>query len=237
MGKIVFSGIAVTDIRGKIGGTVFSRNRAGAFARNNVIPTDPESIFQTERRAVLGFISQNWRELSEEERRLWINAAESGEWKLKDSLGQFFNPSGLQLFVSLNTGAYYFGGFMSEPPSPQTFPEPFQPVLNVQSDGSAFVHMSFEDVPETIPEYFIVQLYCTIGLSAGIMSPKQSLYKQVMRWDEGYPFRHVDFSTEYEARLGAWPPGLYIHCRMSWISRISGQILHFAQCKAEILTS
>jgi hypothetical protein len=44
--KIKFSGIGVVDGRGKLNGTVFSRNRSGAIARVKVTPINPNTAAQ-----------------------------------------------------------------------------------------------------------------------------------------------------------------------------------------------
>ncbi len=59
MALIVF-GQGVSQIRGKIGGTVFSRNRGGAYARNFVVPTNPGSPAQVAIRGIVTFLVNKW---------------------------------------------------------------------------------------------------------------------------------------------------------------------------------
>ncbi len=70
MAKIKFGAI-VTDMRGKVGSQVFSRNKSGAYARSfkvNVLSATPAQI--TTRNRLAGF-SAAWRSLTQEQRDSW----------------------------------------------------------------------------------------------------------------------------------------------------------------------
>lgn len=65
-------GGGVADIRGSIGGTVYSRNRYGAYARNRTIPVDPSSTAQQKIRSVMGSVKASWFEtLTVAQRAAW----------------------------------------------------------------------------------------------------------------------------------------------------------------------
>ena len=63
MAKIKLSAI-VSEMRGKLNGSVFSKNRGGAYIRTKVTPVNPQSLAQGLVRATLTNLSQAWRGLT-----------------------------------------------------------------------------------------------------------------------------------------------------------------------------
>ena len=97
--KLKFGAI-VTDGRGKIGGHVASKNRAGAYLRTKVTPINPNTVAQKQARGVLASLSQSWSHLDDGQRQGWNDAVK--EWGTTDIFGDIKNPSGINLFVKLN---------------------------------------------------------------------------------------------------------------------------------------
>lgn len=98
---IIEVGPIVSDIRGSINGVTFGRNPAGLFARQRVVPVNPNTPLQVRRRAELAQASIGWRnDLSQPQRDAW-NALGSVTI-FKNALGQDFNPSGIMLFIRSN---------------------------------------------------------------------------------------------------------------------------------------
>ena len=104
--KLKFGAI-VTDGRGKIGGHVASKNRAGAYLRTKVTPTNPNTVAQVQARNILASLSQLWQTLTEDQRSGWNNAVK--EWGTTDIFGDIKNPSGINLFVKLNANLMSVG--------------------------------------------------------------------------------------------------------------------------------
>ena len=104
--KLKFGAI-VTDGRGKIGGHVASKNRAGAYLRTKVTPTNPNTVAQMQARSVLSSLSQQWSTLSESQRLGWNEAVK--EWGTTDIFGDIKKPSGINLFVKLNSNLISVG--------------------------------------------------------------------------------------------------------------------------------
>src|SRR3989304_844529 len=61
-------GAIVSEIRGKIAATVFSRNRGGAVIRNRIKPINRRSVGQSTRRQVLGSLASSWRGVAQANR-------------------------------------------------------------------------------------------------------------------------------------------------------------------------
>lgn len=100
-------GALVVDGRGKIGGHVASKNKAGAYIRTKTTPTNPQTVAQTAARNLFGSISQAWSGLSQTVRDGW-NAAVA-EWQTTDIFGDLKQPSGKALFQRLNNQAQSAG--------------------------------------------------------------------------------------------------------------------------------
>lgn len=71
MAKVSF-GSGVAEIRGSIGGTVYSRNSGGAYIRTRIAPIQPGSTRQEEAKSVFAAGVNNWTNaLSQLQRDMW----------------------------------------------------------------------------------------------------------------------------------------------------------------------
>ena len=104
--KLKFGAI-VTDGRGKIGGHVASKNRSGAYLRTKVTPSNPNTVAQAQARGILASLSQGWGQLTDSQRQGWNDAVK--EWGTTDIFGDIKNPSGINLFVKLNSNLLSIG--------------------------------------------------------------------------------------------------------------------------------
>lgn len=92
----------MTDGRGKLGGQVASKNRAGAYVRTKVTPVNPNTSFQSAVRQRLSSLSKEWGALTEDQRLSWNEAANSGQWNKNDIFGDARRPTGKNLFTGIN---------------------------------------------------------------------------------------------------------------------------------------
>lgn len=99
MAKIKF-GMMMTDARGKLGGQVFSKNRAGAYIRTKVSPSNPQTSYQTKVRSNLAMLSSGWNALTASQISQWNSAVDA--WQSTDVFGDIKKPTGKNLFVKLN---------------------------------------------------------------------------------------------------------------------------------------
>jgi len=100
MALCTFGG-GVTEIRGKIGGTVFSRGAGGAIMRKNTMPINPRSPLQNMRRSRVAFLSTYWsKTLTPQQRTDWIAYAQGTTWT--NRLGQTIQINGLAAFLRVN---------------------------------------------------------------------------------------------------------------------------------------
>ena len=112
---IIIPGAMVSQASGRIGGTIFSRNRGGAYVRNGSIPTTVTTRAAQSVKAILAAQSQAWGALDDEIKEQWR------EWATQNPvinrLGQSRTLSGHQAFVQIN-GRLVYAGFdaLDSPP-------------------------------------------------------------------------------------------------------------------------
>ena len=99
MAKLKF-GMIVTDMRGKLGGHVFSKNRSGAYSRTKVTPVNPQTASQTAVRSLFAQISQGWSGLTQANRDSFNGRV--ADYSKTDVFGDLKNPSGKALYQRLN---------------------------------------------------------------------------------------------------------------------------------------
>lgn len=87
----------ISEARGSTGGTVFSRNRAGAYTRNRTKPVDPSSPKQNIQRTIMSGSVVAWRNLTADQRDLFNAKALSTSFT--NRIGESFHPSGMNLFM------------------------------------------------------------------------------------------------------------------------------------------
>jgi len=95
-----YIGLLSSAASGKLGGVVASHNRGGAYFRKHVVPVQPRTASQTANRNQLAAFSSAFKSLTASQIAGW-NALGSSV-TLKDKLGNSYNPTGQQLFVSCN---------------------------------------------------------------------------------------------------------------------------------------
>ena len=98
MALIKFGG-GVAAISGTIAGTVYARNRAGAYSRNWAKPINAPTIPQSQRRVLFGQTASMWSELSLAARDGWNALAATTE--RKNRLGDTYQPTGRQIFMEV----------------------------------------------------------------------------------------------------------------------------------------
>jgi hypothetical protein len=86
---------------GSVAGQTSSRNRFGQYRRTRAVPVNPNTSFQVDTRGRLTDLSQAWRTLSSGQRAGWADLG--AQMSRTDSLGQTYNLTGLQAYVSVNS--------------------------------------------------------------------------------------------------------------------------------------
>lgn len=100
---IVKFGIVVTGIRGSLGGTIFSANKAGPFCRQWSRPVNPRSLKQQTQRSRLSSHGPYWLALTQAQRDDWDTYAAAAPQEKTNSLGEAYHASGYNWFCQINT--------------------------------------------------------------------------------------------------------------------------------------
>lgn len=215
--KIKFSAL-VSDMRGKLNGSVASRNRGGSYLRNKTTPVNPQTPEQQAVRSNFGNISSQWRGLEEASRENFRQFAK--EMPYIDIFGDQRYLSGSQMFQRTGINRSLVG----EPPldNPE-FPEAF-PIFSEEISFSLIssldgVALAFQNLPATSDEMLLL-IYATPGQSAGITFAKNKL--RLLGAFETGAGGSLSISTEYTSRLGAPSEGSKVFVRMALIDVVAG---------------
>lgn len=217
------------SISGKVNGSVFSRNKGGAYVRSRGVVSNPKSIAQSAVRAVFGAISQAWKGLTQVQRDAW-NAATSN-FPYQNRLGDTKLLSGFALHQKLNNNlATLNRPFIANPPQPQEV-SAFETIgVDIDTSGAdpvMFLEGTFTDPSSTSGS---VVVFATPSLSPGV-----SNFSNDLRLLGNYPIATVvaktDIFTDYEAIYGTVTEGSKVGFKAYVIDRTTGQ------ATAEIKTS
>lgn len=216
MARVLFSGVAGVDMRGKLNGSVFSKNKGGAYVRVKVTPVNPQTTSQQNARNRLSTNSQAWRGLTESQRQGWIDAAVN--FPYTDIYGNSKQLSGFQLYVKLNTNLALIGEpAIDDAPAPVAIPQ--LELTSVTADDSANTVIIAGTTP--VPADFAMVVMATPNVTPG-----KSFVKNLFRFISAEPAAATspfDISAEYTPVFGDPVVGNKIFVKAFYVSTITGQ--------------
>ncbi len=123
------------EMRGSIGGWVFSRNSSGPYIRNRGVPVNPNSPLQQLRRAAFQDVAAAWTAIAgPQQRQAWNEWASQVSWL--NPLGQTIKLSGFNQFLRLNCARVLAGSaIQSDPPTEFVLPSPITGLVVSADDG------------------------------------------------------------------------------------------------------
>ena len=225
MAKIKF-GMMMTDARGKLGGQVFSKNRAGAYVRTKVTPSNPRTISQMESRSILGTLSAGWNGLTDAQRASFNNAVNG--WQKTNIFGDMVKPTGKNLYTSLNKNLLQ-ANLSPVNVAPQKMDLPaltsFVPTIDI---AESEIDLGIASVPTNV----VLQVSATPTLNAGVnyVSGKARVLLYVSAGA-------VDAAAIFDAyvdRFGAPTAGANIHFQLKYVGT-NGQAGVPVSAKAEYI--
>jgi len=223
--KAQFGALVVAG-SGKINGWVASRNRGGAYFRTKVTPINPSTTAQQNARGILGSLSTQWSQLTEAQRLSFNNAV--ADFAKTDIFGDIRNPSGINLYVKLNTNLINTGqAQISSAPAKEEFIfSPIQGLEMVEGDQS----LNFT-LGNALNDGAVVLLFATPTLTNGTSFVKNRLRSIGFVAVDGVD---IDGSTGYTAKYGAFGLGANIVVGFRIISA-TGQASVFQSAKADVV--
>lgn len=223
---IKMSGIGITEISGKFGGTVGARNKTGMIARNRVKGTNPKTNKQITQRAAFATQSASFRDLTAAERLAWQRAAESGEWPYRNRLGEAAQPSGSQLFNRLNDNIVSVGGTpITTPPLKVAMSQITLGALT-SAAGTPALSLVFTG---TIGADETLVVEGTFGTSPGVSNP--SRFNKLTNYTSTSP---ANLLASYQAVFGNPIAGTKIFIRCYLVNDTTGQRIDVGQVSAVV---
>lgn len=215
MAKIKLSAI-VSEMRGKLNGSVFSKNRGGAYLRTKVTPVNPQTISQGNVRARLTTFSQAWRALTAAQITAWNSAVSN--FVGTDIFGDIKTPSGINLYNKLNLNLAAAGQpHIDNPPLPVG--TGYVSALALAADASSStIAATFTAIGGTAGQTVIVQ--ATKGVSAGKNFVK-SEYRQIGTFS-GSATSPQAIGAMYVAKFGTMTAGQKIFVRLAFVDNTTG---------------
>lgn len=215
MAKIKYT-FAVADLRNKYNGSVFSKNRAGAYVRNKVTPVNPQTIAQVAVRNIFTTLSQNWRGLTEAQRLGWASQVEN--FKRTDIFGDLRTPSPLNLYMRINGNLQAVGAaVISEAPVPGDSPSVDSLVLNADVSDT---ELSIGFTPGVVPANTAWLVEATPGVSPGVNFVKSEY--RVITVLPATTGTGEDILAAWQAKYGTMLAGQKIFVRVTPISTVTG---------------
>lgn len=195
MAKVKY-GEMIADLRGKINGTVHSKNRSGQYMRNKTSPVNPQSTSQSGVRNSFTTFAQGWRSLTATQRASWSGVVDA--FTKSNVFGDTVRLTGANLYMMLNRVIATIGGTaITTPPIPAA----------VTGVTSASVAADVSDATilltyaPAIPATQTTQVWATAPQSAGVTFVKNKYrYIGKMVTANASPF---DITSMYEAKFGA----------------------------------
>jgi hypothetical protein len=208
-------GSFVVDGRGKINGHVASKNRAGAYLRGKVTPSNPQTAAQSDVRARLSAFSQAWSGLTENQRAAWNAAVTS--WMTNNVFGDGIMPSGKNLFTRLNANNNLIGGaVLSTPPLPVATTTADISNLAISVGGTS---LEFDFANAAAGQYLVIE--ATAPQTPGTYNPSGRY--RVIDTQQQTPAGTVDVWAEYVSKFGAPVAGQKVFLRVKSIVTATGQ--------------
>lgn len=213
--KVKFGAI-ITDGRNKVGGHVLSKNRGGAYMRTKVTPSNPQTSFQNAARNRITTFSQNWRALTQAQRNAWESAVSN--FTKTDIFGDIKNPSGINLYVKLNSNLVEIGAApITLPPLPTSVIGPAT-ITFTAAAGAATASLAWTGGAVPVDTAWIIRMTPQV-------SPGKSFVKNLYR--DTVFFAAADVTptsvvTEFVARFGTLVAGQKIFVEVTACGTLTG---------------
>lgn len=110
----IFRSSILADIRGSIGGSVYSRNRSGAIIRNRTNPINPNTAAQSIVRSRMADAANAFGLLSAADQTLWNDYAQLVP--SFNSLGEMYTPTAKQRYIQSNLNLLTVGQPQAQTP-------------------------------------------------------------------------------------------------------------------------
>lgn len=214
MARVLFSGFGIVDMRGKVNGTVASKNRSGAYLRTKVTGSNPRTPAQLTARGRLTFNSQAWRSLGLLVIAAW-NSAVDGYAK-SNVFGNKVNPTGKNLYTALNNNLASVGvAPIATVPLPEGAEQPVLTDLSMADDGVGSITVTGTTAASK------VQIWATAPQSPGVRFFKGKY--RLIGFLPGNAVTAAAIGPLYVTRFGAPAAGQLVAVQVVAINATTGE--------------
>lgn len=217
MAKIKYSAL-VSDMRGKLNGSVASKNRFGSYYRNKVTPVNPQSSFQQNARQRFGALSSQFKDLTLSQINAWNEAAQN--FPVTNIFGDQVFLTGQMLYNRLNGNLAKLGiAPVQTAPAPASFPE-FGISTGVADISDGLVSILLTGI-SSIPAGMSMVVYATrpVPLTKSFLKNEYRFIGQPDSVTNG----SADISAVYTDRFGNFAVGQKIGVRVALVKDSNGQ--------------
>lgn len=190
------SGSIVSDIRGKVGTEIYSRNKFGSYVKSYAVPVQPGTAFQDTAQDRLATCIASWQSLSDADRLAWNDYA--GSVSFSNGVGLPSKLSGYNLFVSRKMNLLV----VDQTINPSLGPGNSPPNFNIFISTSTTVLLRVTVTSDSAPNNFRIVVMMSPPVSSGVMSPNSTRY-DFIDYLTLTPGESGSLLSAYTARFGA----------------------------------
>lgn len=213
---IFIPGVAVSQISGRVGGSIFSRNRGGQYIRNGSKPSVVTTQYAQAIKALTANFSAQWRNLTADQQEAWREWATQNPFT--NRLGQQRTLSGHQAYVKLNVRlAAAKGNELTVPPM-GVAPEGVLPTGITYTASPQKVEVAFTSSPTDTN--VAVQVWAYLSDSTGVAYVKNRLALVMTTPDEATS--PINITTALTERFGTIQAGQKLHVGLNAINLTTG---------------
>ncbi|GAH70394.1 unnamed protein product [marine sediment metagenome] len=211
-------GPVVAAASGKIGGTVFSRNRYGVYARQWVLPTVSTSEDALQQKALLGGISAAFAALTDDQKLQWNEWAQSNP--MTNRIGDQQILTGHAAYVRINMRVQKGGiGEIATPPVGVS-PLALATITLTVDIGPGEFSFAFAPTPTPAPEALVVQACYVDSTSINFV---ENLFRTI-GYSGGAEASPFDIEAAFVAKFGTPQVGNVVHVKVWHIDNSTGLI-------------
>lgn len=222
MAKYNASGVG-GDIRGKLGNTVFSRNKGGAILRQKVTPNNPQTPAQQAVRQNFGQNSKAWSgTLTQGQRDAWTAFAAANP--VRNVFGNSITLTGLAMYNRLNQILLQIGQpKISNPPADYSVVQaPGVSGFSIDDELIGATFLKGAGMMDATTDYYV---FATSSLAVG-KNPNQNLYRFLGAYHSTVSAADaIDISAAYQTVFGAPTLAKNVWLDVQQVNNTTGAIL------------
>lgn len=224
-------GPTIAAASGSIGGTVFSRNRYGAYTRNRAIPVSPNTAYQAAAKQYLSQASQNWRDLTDAQRLQWNTWAQSNP--VTDNLGQSQILQGNSAYVMLATRLLQMGQSLPTAPPSVAAPAALLSLSSTWDVGAGTSVLTFTATPVGATNR--LWMYGAVTNSAARLYIKN--LRKLVTISAANQATGYDWQSDVELRFGTLTAGQVLTLEAAVADQATGLVSAFRRIQGTIVST